>query len=776
MPTGHAERIMPALRKIALAPQRAARSDGELLTAFVTDRDADAFAELVRRHGRMVLGVCRRVTCDATTAEDAFQAVFLVLARRAACVRPREQVGNWLYGVAYRTALKARTVLARRRSREKQVAAMPERTAPPAAAHWDDIRAAIDEELAALPDKLRLPVVLCDLEGRPQREVAKHLSVPAATLANRLAAARRALAERLARRGVVLSGGALAGLLGAHGSAQAVPVALAAGTVKAVEALASGTAVGAFASAGAVQLSEGVIRMMLLSKLKTAAVAVVTALALTTGVGLGLVPAAAASDNPEAGARAATAPAGAPAIKPAAPAIPKAESDDDTDATFLRRLTLDVRGTPPTDVETFFFVSDTDDEKRAKVVELITEDDKQRIEIAQKLGVPVERVRVVRLKVVGDDKKVSEVVGVVVDTDGTKERKPLALTRSADQLTNKADVVVKGTPLADPALDKLAADVLLFADGQHTVVRPLGEPTARQRIGVQLLTEDVKGEGKQPQVVRVWGAADDKQPMKWTYVQPTGDPKLWAARLTETFVTTSDTDAEFLKRVLSDVRGTAPTALETKYFAQDKDPKKREKLLDELLKDPAVQKKLGEEWKKKVLAGNPKGAAWSVVPGQPLNNLQLEWLTPGVPVPPKPPAPPVTVEGKPNVLIVPKPPIPPAPPKPGQTASPERKIEVVVDGTKIKPSTVVVEAVPQVGKFEKLVDDLIAAKKSDEAILEALTLAAQGRLPTDVEKALAGAVAKAPDRKAAWVNVAKALAAPKGDTIKLKAVVETPKP
>jgi hypothetical protein len=224
------------------------------------------------------------------------------------------------------------------------------------------------------------------------------------------------------------------------------------------------------------------------------------------------------------------------------------------------------------------------------------------------------------------------------------------------------------------------------------------------------------------------------------------------------------------------VRGTAPTALETKYFAQDQDPKKREKLLDELLKDPAVQKKLGEEWKKKVLAGNPKGAAWSVVPGQPLNNLQLEWLTPGVPVPPKQPAPPVTVEGKPNVLIVPKPPIPPAPPKPGQTASPERKIEVVMDGTKIKPSTVVVEAVPQVGKFEKLVDDLIAAKKSDEAILEALTLAAQGRLPTDVEKALAGAVAKAPDRKAAWVNVAKALAAPKGDTIKLKAVVETPKP
>lgn len=738
MPTGHAERIMPALRKIALAPQRAARSDGELLTAFVTDRDADAFAELVRRHGRMVLGVCRRVTCDATTAEDAFQAVFLVLARRAACVRPREQVGNWLYGVAYRTALKARTVLARRRSREKQVLVMPERTAPPAAAHWDDIRAAIDEELAALPDKLRLPVVLCDLEGRPQREVAKHLSVPAATLANRLAAARRALAERLSRRGVVLSGGALAGLLGAHGSAHAVPVALAAGTVKAAEALAAGTAVGAFASAGAVQLSEGVIRMMLLSKLKTAAVAVVTALALTTGVGLGLVPAATASDNPEAGARAATAPTGAPATKPAVPpAIPKAD-DDTSDATFLRRLTLDVRGTPPTDVETFFFVSDTDEEKRAKVVELITDDDKQRIEIAKKLGVPVERVKVVRLKVVGDDKNVTEVVGVQIDTKGA----------SAD-VTKWA--TVKGEP---------KADVLLFsADGKQAIVRPLDNQSVWRSAGVQLLTEDVKG-GKQPPVVRVWDSADGKDLFKWVAQPPAGDPKLWATRLTETFVVAGDSDAEFLKRVLTDARGTAPTALELKYFAQDKDPNKREKLLDELLKEPAVQKKLGDEWKKKALAGNPKAGLLQVFPGQPLA-LDLAFpLVQGVPAPPVPPKP-----GQPNVLIVPKPPIPPAPPKPPvpPTVVPGVPLKVVVEGTSLAPAA----------KYEKLVDDLIAAKKSDEAILEALTLAAQGRLPTDVEKALAGAVAKAPDRKAAWVAVAKALAAPKGDVIKLK--VEAPK-
>ena len=108
MPTGPANRLLPALRRAVLGREAADRPDAELLAAFVAAHDADAFAELVRRHGPMVLGVCRRVVGDPHAAEDAFQAAFLVLARRAAAVRPRETVGNWLYGVAYRTALKAR--------------------------------------------------------------------------------------------------------------------------------------------------------------------------------------------------------------------------------------------------------------------------------------------------------------------------------------------------------------------------------------------------------------------------------------------------------------------------------------------------------------------------------------------------------------------------------------------------------------------------------------------------------------------------------------------
>src|SRR5262249_23320411 len=129
MPTGQANRLMPTLRRVVLAHQSASRADGDLLGAFVNERDGDSFAGFVRGHGPDVLGVGRRVVNDHATADDAFQAAFLVLARRAASVRPREQVGNWLYGVAYRTALKARMVLARRRAREKQVDVMPEPTA-----------------------------------------------------------------------------------------------------------------------------------------------------------------------------------------------------------------------------------------------------------------------------------------------------------------------------------------------------------------------------------------------------------------------------------------------------------------------------------------------------------------------------------------------------------------------------------------------------------------------------------------------------------------------
>jgi RNA polymerase sigma factor (sigma-70 family) len=699
MPIGHAERLMPTLRRIVTARESAARSDGELLAAFVAARDADAFAELLRRHGPMVLGVCRRVVGDRATADDAFQATFLVLARRAAAVRPREQVGNWLYGVAYRTALKARTVLARRRARERQVDVMPEPTAPPAAPAWGDLQAVIDEELAKLPAKLRVPVVLCDLEGRAQREVARHLNVPAATLATRLATARRALAARLTRRGVTLSGGALAGLLCTHASASAVPPVLVGGLARAAEAVAGGGPVGALVSANAVHLSEGVLRMMMLVKLKAVAVTALTVLALTTGLGLGLVPAAAVDEPGTPGPRAAAPDLPARVAPPVAPAA----SDD---ATFLRRLSMHVRGLPPTPVEMFFFVSDADADKRAKVVTWMTDDDELRAAVAKKLGVPVERVKVVRVEVAADaapafphatiTKQVRPIEVAVAGTPG--KRVTLRVNPQDTFRAQTGDKVVLNTLDIDRVFagaDLRAYELLKLAQNPHDVTGrappafipfDVAKPIEGYRYDVLLAGNDT--------TVRVWDAV------------------------------IADTDAEFLARVLKDVRGSAPTALESKYFAEDKDPKKREKLLDTLLKDAAVQKKLGDAWKAKMLA-----------PAAGTARLRQDyWLY----------VQPDVVKPKVEVPYV----APPAPPKPPSSVTPK----FVIQPPPIPPA-------PPAGKFEKLVDELITAKKSDEAILEALTLATMGRLPTESEKKLTLAgIAGAKDRKAAWVAIAKALA------------------
>jgi RNA polymerase sigma factor (sigma-70 family) len=187
-------------------------TDGQLLGRFVASRDEAAFAELVRRHGPMVLGVCRRVLGHEADAEDAFQATFLVLARKAGSVVRRESVGCWLHGVARRTALRAGAALARRRTRERSLDGAPEPASGPAEAQ--DWRDALDRELGRLPAKFRAAVVACELEGRPRREAARLLGVPEGTLSSRLAAARALLGRRLAARGVTLpAGGVAAGVL-----------------------------------------------------------------------------------------------------------------------------------------------------------------------------------------------------------------------------------------------------------------------------------------------------------------------------------------------------------------------------------------------------------------------------------------------------------------------------------------------------------------------------------------------------------------------------------
>ncbi|AWM39870.1 ECF RNA polymerase sigma factor SigW [Gemmata obscuriglobus] len=257
-----------------------ARTDGQLLDSFARRRDQGAFAELVHRHGAMVLGVCRRVLGNAADADDAFQAVFLVLARKAAAVRDRERLGPWLHGVAFNAARRLKRSNLRRTARERGRAGQLEQTAG-AADERAELHAALDEELARLPDRYRSVLVLCDLEGRTRKEAAHALGCPEGTVGGRLARARELLAARLGARGVCPALGALAGALVPAGAGAVAP-ALVAALVRAVgvDELARDAARGPISSHVS-ELAEGVVSSMFAIKLQK-----VTAAVLCCGLAL----------------------------------------------------------------------------------------------------------------------------------------------------------------------------------------------------------------------------------------------------------------------------------------------------------------------------------------------------------------------------------------------------------------------------------------------------------------------------------------------------------
>ena len=217
-------------------------SDGQLLDRFVERRDASAFEAIVERYGPLVWGVCRRVLRDHHDAEDAFQATFLVLARKAASVMPREKLGNWLYGVAFQTAMKARATRAKRRVRERPAWEMTEPEAVPDE-HADELLSRLDREVTRLPEKYRMPIILCELEGKTHRQAAEQLGWPVGTVSGRLSRARALLASRLSRPGTPLTVGAL-GVLLAHDVARAgVPPELVRSTAQAASLSMAGKAV-----------------------------------------------------------------------------------------------------------------------------------------------------------------------------------------------------------------------------------------------------------------------------------------------------------------------------------------------------------------------------------------------------------------------------------------------------------------------------------------------------------------------------------------------------
>lgn len=287
----HAQRrlVLRYLRTIAGGAGTGEVTDADLLARFVTRRDEASFELLLWRHGTMVLHLCRDVTRDAHAAEDAFQATFLALVRKAASIRDGVSLGAWLYRVAYRVALKARGQAAKRSERETagvDVAMLPAVAGLSDHAELREVRPAVHEEVQRLPAKYRTLIVLCYIQGLTHEEAARQLGCPKGTVAGRLARARDLLRKRLLRRGVALSI-ALSAVAVAPASACAnLPGALVQSTFRAALKIAAGQTLVGLVSPQVIALTEGVIHAMFWSKMKLLAAALLALGLVGGGVGL----------------------------------------------------------------------------------------------------------------------------------------------------------------------------------------------------------------------------------------------------------------------------------------------------------------------------------------------------------------------------------------------------------------------------------------------------------------------------------------------------------
>ncbi len=257
-------------------------SEATLLERFVAGRDESALAALVALHGPMVLGVCRRLLRDEHDVEDAFQATFLVLVRRAPAIRDGDRVGPWLHGVAHRVAVRARANTARRHARERTVEAMLREapSSPFADASHRELRSVLDDELARLPEAMRAPLVLCYLEGLTHDEAAQQLRWPVGTVRSRMARARDRLRRRLTRRGFPGDEAAVRAVV----DTQPMSSTLLDATVSAALGHVSRSAAPAVASTTAAALAQGVANAMILAKLKFLGAAALACLVAVAGV------------------------------------------------------------------------------------------------------------------------------------------------------------------------------------------------------------------------------------------------------------------------------------------------------------------------------------------------------------------------------------------------------------------------------------------------------------------------------------------------------------
>jgi RNA polymerase sigma factor (sigma-70 family) len=281
------DNLIRYIRRLAVHAEQPEAADKALLDRFIANRDERAFTVLVERHAALVLQVCWRILENTHDAQDAFQATFLVLARKAATVHPPEALPAWLHGVARRVALKTRSARLRHRRAERPLTAttVDSRPDPLAELATRDFLAIVDEEVRRLAEVYRLPVILCCLEGRSIEEAAQQLGWTAGSVKGRLERGRARLHERLVRRGLTLSAALAAVEFSRAGASAAMAARQAASLASAaMNFTAQQTSRTAIVSAQAAALAQGVIKSMALSKLKTATVLTLATCLLVGGL------------------------------------------------------------------------------------------------------------------------------------------------------------------------------------------------------------------------------------------------------------------------------------------------------------------------------------------------------------------------------------------------------------------------------------------------------------------------------------------------------------
>jgi RNA polymerase sigma factor (sigma-70 family) len=357
------DRVLQHLRKVAAVQTYQELSDRELLARFVAARDDAAFTVLIERHGPMVFGVCRRALPNFHDAEDACQATFLVLARKAASVRKKTALSSWLHGVACRVAVNLKRNHARRQSREGRVEA-PAQKDPPAEVSWREVQAILDDELEQLPERYRTPVILCYLECLTRDEAAQQLGLSPGSLHGRLERARDLLRQRLTRRGLTLAAAMSAAALGERVAQAALAPTFVVSSTRAALLLAAGQPLSeSIVATHVLALAQEVLKTMFLNQLKVGAAVVLCVSLFVVLIGGSFSSLGMAQD-----------------VKPVLGPTPLAVDfgfpvgNDESDTDFIRRISKDLRGTEPTPAEIHFFVASKDAGRRQKLIDLFIQE------------------------------------------------------------------------------------------------------------------------------------------------------------------------------------------------------------------------------------------------------------------------------------------------------------------------------------------------------------------------------------------------------------------